>query len=67
MRSLKENLPREEAQKLSLSEQKENQLTASFKEQKKSITDSAELLRDLMIGIENLGENVKDIQKEMDY
>ena len=54
-------------QKRSVWEQKVNQLTESLKEQKKSVVDSAELLRDLMIGFENLGENVKDTQEEMDY
>ena len=60
--NLKENLSKEETQKLSVSEQRVNQLTESVEEQKKSVADSAGLLRDLMIGIENLGENVTDIQ-----
>ena len=64
---LKENLSKEVTQKRSVWEQKVNQLTESLKEQKKSVVDSAELLRDLMIGFENLGENVKDTQEEMDY
>ena len=42
-----------------------NQITNSLEEQKKLVNDSAELLRDLMIGIENLGENMKNIQKEL--
>ena len=64
---MKENLSKEIAQKLSDSEQKVNQLAGSLEEQKKSVKDSAELLRYLMIGIKNLGENIKNIQKEMDY
>ena len=43
-----------------------NQLANSL-EQKKLVDNSTTLLRDLMIGIENLGENMKNIQKEMDY
>ena len=42
-------------------------MSHSLKEQKKAVTDSTGLLRDLMIGIENLGDNMKNIQKEMDY
>ena len=44
-----------------------NELVGSLEEQKKLVNDSAEILRDLLIGIENLGENMKNIQKEMDY
>ena len=54
--NLKENLSKEVTQKLSVSKQKVNQLTESLEEQKKSVDDSAGLLKDLMIGIENLGE-----------
>ena len=62
---MKENLSKEVTQKLS--EQNRNQLTESLEEQKKSVADSAELLRGFMIGVENLGENVKGIRKETDY
>ena len=40
--NLKENLSKEVTQKLSVSEQKVNQLTESFEEQKKSVVDSTE-------------------------
>ena len=55
------------SQQLSISEQKMNQLTESLEEQKKSVIDSAELLRDVIIRIGNLVESVKNMQKEMDY
>ena len=42
-------------------------LSHSLEEQKKSVTNNTELLKDLMIGIENLGDNMKNIQKQMDY
>ncbi|MCG8318374.1 MAG: hypothetical protein MI921_02620 [Cytophagales bacterium] len=65
--NLQENQSKEVFQKLLASDQKVDQLTDSLAEQRKTVADSAELLRDLMIGIENLGENMKNIQKEMDY
>ena len=55
------------AQKLSVQEQRMDLLSHSLEEQKKSVIDSTELLKDLMIGIENLGDNMKNIQKEVDY
>ena len=55
------------AQKLSVQEQIMDLMSHSLEEQKKAVTDSTGLLRDLMIGIENLGDNMKNIQKEMDY
>ena len=64
---LKENLSKEVAQKLSDSEQKVNQLSDSLEEQKKSVNNNAGFLRDLMIGIENMEENMKNIQEKMDY
>ena len=43
------------------------ELPATVKGQKKSIADNSDLLKDLLIGIENLGENLNSINKEMDY
>ena len=63
--NLKENLSKEVTQKLSVSKQKVNQLTESLEEPKKSVDENIGLLRNLMVGIENMGENVKNIQKEM--
>ena len=57
--NLQENQSKEVFQKLLASDQKVDQLTDSLAEQRKTVADSAELLRDLMIGIENLGENIK--------
>ena len=38
-----------------------------WKSRKKSVSDSAGLLKYLLIGIENLGDNMENIRKEMDY
>ena len=43
------------------------QLSQALEGQKKSISDSSGLLKNLLIGIENLEDNMKNIQKEMDY
>ena len=43
------------------------ELSAAVEDQKKDIADNSGLLKDLLIGIENMGENLKNIQKEMDY
>ena len=50
-----------------MSEQKIRELSQSAENQKKTVEDTNELLKDFMIGIENLGNNMKNIQKEMDY
>ena len=63
---VQKNLSKQVAQKLSVQEQKMDLLSHSF-EEKKAVTASTGLLRDLMIGIENLGNNMKNIEKEMDY
>ena len=64
---LKKKLSNEVAQKLSESDKRVDQLSTTVEGQKKSISDNSELLIDLLIGIENLGDNLKNIQKEMDY
>ena len=53
-------------EKLSVSDKKVDERTETVKTQQKTITDTAELLRDLMVGIENFGENVKDLRKEVE-
>ena len=63
---VQKNLSEQVAQKLSVQEQRMDLLSHSLEEQKKSVIDSTELLKDLMIGIENLGDNMKNMQKEMD-
>ena len=50
-----------------MSEQKIRELSQSAENQKKTVEDTNELLKDFMIGIENLGDNIKNTQKEMDY
>ena len=56
-------MSKEVAQKISVSEQRIELVSQSVEEQKKSVIDTNELLKDLMIGIENLGDNMKNIQK----
>ena len=65
--SLQENLSKVVAQKISVSEHKIRELSQSVENQKKSVEDTNELLRDLMMGLENMSDNLKLIQKEMDY
>ena len=38
-----------------------------MEQQKKSVEDTNELLKDLMMGLENMSDNLKIIQKEMDF
>ena len=35
--------------------------------QQKTASENVELLQNLLIGVENLGENLKNIHKEMEY
>ena len=65
--SFQEHLSKEVAQKISVSEQKIGELSQSVENQKKSVEDTNELLRDLMMGLENMSDNTKFIQKKMDY
>ena len=53
--NLEKELSTEVTKKLSASGQRMDLLCKSVEEQKKSVSDSAELLKDLLIGIENLG------------
>ena len=54
-------------EKLAESDKRVDTLSATLEGQQKTISDNSDLLKDLLIGIENLGENLKDIHKEMDY
>ena len=49
------------------SDKRVDTLSATLEGQQKTISDNSDLLKDLLIGIENLGENLKDIHKEIDY
>ena len=42
-------------------------LSENIRKQQKSAEDNTELLQNLMIGIENLGDNIEHIQKEMEF
>ena len=44
-----------------------DKITESVDRQQKAASENAELLQNLLIGVENLGENLKSIHKEMDY
>ena len=46
---------------------KAEELTETVRNQQKTVTNTAKLLRDLMVNIENLGENMKNFQKEAEY
>ena len=67
MGSLQENLSEEVAQKFSVSEQKIRELSQSVESQNKSVEGTNELLRDLMMGLENMDDNMKLIREHMDY
>ena len=67
MDELRKSLSEKATQQLSIQEQRMELLSNYLEEQNKSVSDSAGLLKDLLIGIENLGDNMKNIQKEMDY
>ena len=51
--------------KLSATEQKVTQLFEKVEEQNKSAAGNAEVLRDLMVRIENLGENMNTMKTEL--
>ena len=56
----------EVTEKLTVSDKKVEELTETVKNKQKTITDTAELLRDLIVNIENLGENVQNFQREVE-
>ena len=59
---MQKDLSEKVGQQLSIQEQRMDLLSNSLEKQKKSGSDSARLLKDLLIGIENLGDNMKNIQ-----
>ena len=59
---IKGDITAELAKRLSVTEQKVTQLTGELKKQTKSVADHLGLLRDLMVGIKNLGENMKIVK-----
>ena len=46
---------------------KMDNIAESVEKRQKTANANAELLQNLLIGVENLGENLKNIHKEMDY
>ena len=67
MGELQKSLSGKVAQQLLVQEQRMDVLSNFLEEQEKSVFDSAGLLKDLLIGIENLGHNMKNNHKEIDY
>ena len=53
-------------QRLTLQSNRMDLLSENIERQQKTTYGNAELLQNLMIGIENLGDNMKNIQKEME-
>ena len=60
-------LAMEVTEKLTVFDKKVEEHTEAVRNQQKSIINTAKLLRDLMVNIENLGENMKNFQKESEY
>ena len=65
--SVQEKLSVQFSERLSATDERMRKLHAVVEEQKKNLSDNSDLLRDLMVGIENLGENLKSINREMNY
>ena len=53
-------------EKLSASDKRVQDLSVALEDQKKNFVDNSGLLKDLLVGIENLGENLKSINQELD-
>ena len=51
---------------LTLQSERMDKISESVEKQKKTTSENAELLQNLLIGVENLGDNFKSIHKEMD-
>ena len=54
-------------QRLSLQSNRMDILSESVEKQQKTAEDNAEQLQNLLVGVENLGDNPKHIQKEMEF
>ena len=52
---------------MTLQSDKMDNLAESVEKRQQTINENVELLQNLLIGVENLGENLKNIHKEMDY
>ena len=65
--NLQKKLTQEVTKKISASDKKVEELSEALEGQKKDIADNSGLLKDLLIGIENLEDNLKNINKEMNY
>ena len=53
------------SKKIEVSEQKIRELSQSMEVQKKFVEDTNELIRDLMVGLVNMSENLKQMQKDI--
>ena len=53
--------------RLTLQSDRMDNIAESVEKQQKTASEIAELLQNLLIGIENMGENLKNIHKEMDH
>ena len=58
---LKGEITSEVTNRLFVTKQKVTQLSGELENQSKSVADNSKLLRDLMVGIGDLGENMKKI------
>ena len=54
-------------QKLGAQDVRIDQLSDSVKQSQKTAQDNAEMLQTILVGMENLGENFKQLQENMDY
>ena len=52
---------------MTLQSSKIDEISESVNKSQKTEEENAEMLQNLLIGIENMGDNLKNIQKEMDY
>ena len=53
--------------RLTLQSDRMDLLAKSVEEQTKAASDNADLLKNLLIGLENMGDNLKKVQEEIDY
>ena len=53
--------------RLTLQSERMHKISESVEKQQKTASENAELLKSLLIGVGNLGDNLKSIHKEMDY
>ena len=58
VQGLQEKLSAQVTEKLAESDKRVDTLSATLEGQQKTISDNSDLLKDLLIGIENLGENL---------